>query len=99
MTIANPMGALTGLQTALDAQTVSLQACELHPKLAFLVDEPNGKVRFTYALIENGAVIAVALFVLTDRVKGVPCFNIGYAVVESRRGTGVATQTLEQGIE
>ncbi len=72
------MGALCGLQTALDAKTVVLRPCELHPTLAFLMDEPNGKLRVTYALIKEDKVIGVALFVLTDRVKGVPCFNIGY---------------------
>ncbi|WP_157219528.1 hypothetical protein [Flavisphingomonas formosensis] len=46
--------------------------------------------RYTYALIDGGEVTAVALLALTEAIEGVPTFQLGYAVMEARRGTGRA---------
>jgi hypothetical protein len=97
--MSDPMGALNGLQSALDAGSVTLYGCELYPELRFLRDEPTGKPRFTYALLDNNTVVAVAVFFLTDPKNGLPCFQLGYAVIEQRRNTGVASELLRQAIE
>jgi hypothetical protein len=60
--MSDPMGALNGLHTALDGKFVTLHRCELNQRLQFLRDAPTGKPRFTYALVENNTVIAVAVF-------------------------------------
>ena len=97
--MVDPMEAIKSLQQAVDARIIRWQECELFPELRVTVDEPNGQPRFTYALIENRRVIAVAILALADPVEGVPCFQIGYAVIESMRGRGIATNTLKQAIE
>jgi hypothetical protein len=98
MAITDPMDALVGLQSALNVRSVQLRPCELHSELNVLLDHPNGVPRFTYALVQNNKVHAIALFVVTKPVEGIPCFNIGYAVVESMRNMGVATKILQQAI-
>jgi hypothetical protein len=98
MAITDPMNALVGLQSALNVGSVQLRPCELHSDLTVLLDHPNGVPRFTYASVKNNKVHAIALFVVTEPVEGVPCFNIGYAVIEPMRNKGVATKILEQAI-
>tara|TARA_R110002049_G_scaffold20717_3_gene75894 strand:- start:24433 stop:24900 length:468 start_codon:yes stop_codon:yes gene_type:complete len=93
------MDALVGLQTALDDGIVTLTPCELHSDLAVLLDQPTDKPRFTYAFIEKNKVIAVALFVLTESVQSIPCFSIGYAVVDSRRRNSIGSRILLQAID
>ncbi|WP_233079623.1 GNAT family N-acetyltransferase [Rheinheimera soli] len=95
----DPMESLIGLQEALIARTVQLQKCELHPSIRVLLDHPNDTPRFTYAIIEDNKVQAIALFVLTDPVSGTPCFQIGYAVIEKMRNKGVGKKILEEAIE
>ena len=83
--MTDPMESLIGLQEALIARTVQLQKCELHPSIRVLLDHPNDIPRFTYAKIEDNKVQAIALFVLTEPESGLPCFQIGYAVIENKR--------------
>jgi RimJ/RimL family protein N-acetyltransferase len=97
--MTDPMDALRGLQTALDSGIVAMRPCELHSELAVLLDQPTDKPRFTYALIEKNSVVAVALFVLAEPVRGVRCFSIGYAVIEARRNEGIGSRILEQAID
>ncbi|OQW72056.1 MAG: hypothetical protein BVN33_13860 [Proteobacteria bacterium ST_bin13] len=60
------------------------------------VDQPAGAPRYSYALVEDGDVTAVALLALNEPIEGVPTFQLGYAVMESRRGGGRA-QRVEGG--
>ena len=98
MPITDPMDALRFLQVALDAREVALQSCELHPEIGVLLDHPNGVTRFTYASVAGGNVQAVALFAEADRMHGLPCFNVGIAVIEPLRGRGLASTVLEKAI-
>ena len=97
--MTDPMNALTQLQIALDNGVVLLTPCEIHKELGVIADKPNGTPRFTYALIKNGKVQAVSLFALAQPIEGIPCFNIGYAVIEKERGKGIATQLVKKGID
>ncbi len=93
------MFALNGLQSALDAGAVQLRPCDLHPQMKMMMDEPTGKPRFTYALVDGGKVQAVALFALVDPNEGLNCFKVGFAVLEKLRGKGVASRILQQSID
>ena len=93
------MDALVLLQRALDDGDVRMSPCELHPDLAVIRDEPNGVMRITYAVVSNGKVQVVVLFVLTDPIDGHPCLQLGCAVLEARRGKGLATQTVSKAIQ
>lgn len=97
--MTDPMDALNGLQAALNAKTVQLQRCELHPEVGVLLDTPRGTPRFTYAQVQDGNVQAIALFVVVDGVEGLPCFQVGYAVAEPMRGQGLSSKILRQGID
>jgi len=97
--MTDPMNALKQLQIALDKRVVQLTPCEIYRDLSVIIDQPNGKSRFTYVFMENGLVQAVSLFVLAELVEGIPCFNVGYAVVENKRGKGLGTKVLKQGVD
>jgi hypothetical protein len=98
--VLDMMGALNNLQAALDAGTVKLTPCDIHPELGLMVDHPAGRLRFTFALVEDGKVIAAAMFVvLTGRVQGLPCLHLGYAVIESRRNAGIGFRTLQHAVD
>lgn len=97
--MTDPMNALRELQKALDNNWVQLTPCDIHKEISVIVDQPNGVVRVTYALVKNGTVRAVSLFALTEPVEGLPCFNVGYAVLEEARGKGIGTEIVRKGIE
>src|SRR5205823_1242246 len=93
------MDALVSLQTALDTETVYMQRCKTNSYLKVLLDHPNGEPRFTYARIVKGIVQSTVIFVPAEHVDGIPCLAIGYAVIESKRGRGLATKTVEKAME
>lgn len=97
--MTDPMVALRYLQIALDSKELHLQPCALHPEIGLHVDHPDGKARFTYALMVAKKVQAVALFAHAEPIDGLPCFNIGYAVLEELRGNGLASKILTQAID
>lgn len=98
-TLTNPMDGLVSLQRALRRGDVRLEPCQLHPELQVLLDRPNGEMRLTYAVIDHGRVRATVVFAEAERVDGVPCFGIGYAVAEPFRRHGLATATVTKSIE
>jgi len=97
--MTDPMNALVQLQLALDRRIVSLHPCEIHKDILVIVDQPNGKPRYTYAKVNSGRVNSIAIFALTEPVKGIPCFQMGWATVESMRGQGLATDTTSKGVD
>jgi hypothetical protein len=97
--MTDPMDALVYLQEALDAGTVQMRSSDIHPDLKVLVDHPLGELRLTYASIADGIVQSIALFLMVDPLDGVPCFALGWAVIESMRGRGLATETMVKAME
>jgi hypothetical protein len=93
------MNALVGLQDALNEGTVAMRRCDGHPDLAVHLDHPLGNPRFTYAAIVRGKVQAIALLTPAEPIDGIPCFQVGYAVVESMRGHGLAKRTASHAID
>lgn len=86
----DPMDALIDFRRAVAQREIRLQPADFHPDVFVHVDQPAGAPRYTYALTEGGDVMAVALLALTEPIEGVPTFQLGYAVIESRRGCGRA---------
>lgn len=97
--MTDPMNALVSLQQALNQRSVFLQPCEIHKELRVLADQPNGRSRITYAKMNKEIVEAVALVVLTEPIEGVPCFQLGYAVIESMRRQKLASSTVAQAVD
>jgi K+-transporting ATPase A subunit len=61
--------------------------------MIFLLDHPEGTPRFAYAKVEKNEVQAIALFVLTEPVSEIPCFQIAYAVIEQMRQKGMGKKS------
>lgn len=97
--MTNPMNALIQLQFALDSRLVFLTPCEIHKDISVIMDEPNGGLRLTYARTSNGKVQSISIFALTESVEGVPCFQMGWATIESMRGKGLATEIVTKSID
>lgn len=93
------MDALRDFQRALAAGEICVQRAERHADTIVHVDTPAGAPRYTYALVEGGEVTAVALLALTEPIDGVPTFQLGYAVLEARRGAGRAQRIVAAAID
>jgi hypothetical protein len=64
-----------------------------------VMDEPAGKTRLTYARVTSRRVEAVSIFCHNVYIEGIPCFQTGYAVIESMRRNGLASDLVSRGIE
>lgn len=97
--LTDPMDALIDFSRAIAQREIRVQPADFHQEVFVHVDQPAGAPRYTYALIEDGEVTAVALLALTEPIEGVPTFQLGYAVMESRRGSGRAQRIAMAAID
>ena len=95
--MTDPMEALKNLQVEV-GRGLRFQPCELNSNMGVYMDQPNGRTRLSYAIIEGEVVKALSLFVAIDPEEGVPCFTAGYAVAEGFRNNGLATTILQNSI-
>lgn len=98
MAMTDPFQALVSLQAEI-RKGMPTHPTEKYPSVRVMLDERNGRVRYTYARIDNGRVKAMAMFVSVEQIDGISCFQAGYAVPEAYRGRGSAIQILEQGLD
>jgi len=96
--MTDPMDSLILLQRALDESLVSFDPCEKHPEVAVHYDTPNNTARFTYVIFKGKVAQSIALFVMTEPVGAVSCFQMGWATIESARGQGLATNVVSKGL-
>ncbi|WP_235499626.1 GNAT family protein [Frateuria sp. Soil773] len=96
--MTDPYAALTSFQQALSQGEIAVQPGALNPDVFVHADQPNGEMRLTYVQVDGGTVIAFATFVGCDPVEGRPCFQIGYAVPDTRRNQGLATSLVKAAI-
>ena len=97
--MTNPMDALVKLQLAIDRGQLTLQPADVYPTLGLWMDEVGGTTRFTFAKVDSGKVQAIAMFVHAGEINAAPCFQTGYAVIESVRQMGLASDLVAKGIE
>ena len=97
--MTDPMDALTSFQQALRDGEIAPQKGELHDDLLVLVDHPQEALRFTYALVKEGHVVAIAIFVLADPIERSPCFNAGYAVDAAQRSQGYGKAVTQKAFD
>jgi hypothetical protein len=98
-TMTDPLDGLIALQDALNQRLVQLSPCELHSDISIHVDQPNGHQRLSYTKVVKGEIQAYSVFVLTEPLNGLPCFNLGYAVPEKFRKQGFATDIFKKSID
>lgn len=97
--VINPTDTLSKLQEALDGGWVELRPGDVHADIGMWIGEPGGATRLTYARVSGRSVEAVAVFAHNGYIDGIPCFQAGYAVIDSMRRKGVATDVVSKGIE
>lgn len=98
MAMTDPLQALVSLQAEI-RKGMPTHPTEKYPSIRVVLDERNGRVRYTYARVDNGRVKAMAMFVSVEHIDDIPCFQVGYAVPEAYRSRGWAIQILEQGLD
>jgi hypothetical protein len=96
--MTDPMDSLNAMQSALNEGIIRLQSCELYPEIGILLDQPNGFYRYSYVQLNGQQVEAIALIVMTESIDTVPCFQIGYAVIESMRRKGLGKSIIKKAL-
>ncbi|MGZ5198256.1 MAG: GNAT family N-acetyltransferase [Telluria sp.] len=88
--------ALQSFQGALTQGIIFPRRCALSSDLLVLKDDANGDPRLTFAAVENGVVKAIAAYLMVEPNKGLPCFQVGYAIADNFRRQGLAVTVLEK---
>jgi len=92
--------AFKAFQKALSKNLIKTDDGAIHKKLRVHMDQPEGQIRFTYALMATGTRIkSSCVAVNTEPYKGKPCFDIGITTLEKFRGKGFGQEVLEQSID
>lgn len=90
--MTDPSDALRSFQGQL--KQLQLHQCDLDKELFVHIDHPDGNPRFTYVRLKDQTVTTLVNFIPVDPIKGIPCFQIGYAVPEAYRKQGRAKDTV-----
>jgi RimJ/RimL family protein N-acetyltransferase len=97
--MTDPSDALASFQQALLDGQIQLQQGAHDRNLFVHSNRPDGVTRrLTYVRLNRQTVAALAMFVMTEPLDGLPCFHIGYAVPEAYRGNGHAKSIVESSI-
>lgn len=93
----DPFDALESFQQAILSNGLidALQTGELDPSVRILMDSVNRKPRLTYVNLDNKTVTAMAVFVEGRKMEGHHLFDVGYAVPETFRKQGRATNIVK----
>ena len=98
MPLPDPMIGLRSFSQVHAQGGLTLRQGDLDPDVYVYLDRPEGQLRFTYARLHGGTVIATAILGQAEPVDGVPCFDVHYAVMPEHRGQGVATELVRSAI-
>jgi hypothetical protein len=97
--MTDPMNALVFFKQALTGGYIAPKKGDIHSDILVLLDYPNGETRFTYALVKNSKVVAIATFIPADPMNGHPCFNTGYAVDLENRSKGYGKEVTQKAFD
>jgi len=99
--MTDPHEGLVSFQQALDNGEIQLHACHTDRNLYVHVDQPAPEItRYTYTqLLADKVSTGISILVMVEPYKGLPCFQVGYAVPEKFRGQGIATDVLMASIK
>lgn len=95
---ADPMIALIQLQQALNEAT-NTGFRELNTTYRLRYDEFNNGKRFLFAKVVNNEVLCLSIFGLVDPINSIECWAVGYAVSESHRRRGLASEAFHVGLD
>ena len=94
VSMTDPTDTLTGFQQAFLDGLIRPKRCDLDRDLFVVQDEPAGVHRLTYVRFDKLRVTALGVFVAVEPIKGVACFQLGYAVPPEYRGHGYASDLV-----
>jgi len=89
-TIVNPMDAFKTFEPALKRGKLAVERGRVDPELLVHMDQPQGKVRITYARMQGDSIVGIAIITPAEFENGLPVFQIGYAVPQHLRKRGIA---------
>jgi hypothetical protein len=92
--MTDPTAALTDFQRVFETEGIPLQPGVIDREVLLHVDSPTGSPRFTYVRLYGRTVTALVMFATVQRLEGLPCFQLGYAVPERYRGQGRAKEIV-----
>jgi len=92
------MDGLLAFNDALRRNALRLTQGEIDKNVFVVMDKPLGELRSSYVRMERKTAIAITTFVMNQSVNAEGCFGIGYAVLPSHRGKGVATGLVKSAI-
>jgi len=97
--IVNPMEAFKTFEPALKTGMLQVQPGTVHPEILIHLDMPDGKMRITYARLQNNTVVAIAIIIPAEYEDGLPVYQIGYAVPQHLRKRGVGKAIAQAAID
>lgn len=97
--LVNPHDALITFEPALKRGELQIERGRVDPSLIVHMDQPMGKLRITYARMQNNSVTGIAIISPAEFENGLPVFQIGYAVPQHLRKRGIATALAGAAIE
>lgn len=97
--MTDPMNSLTSFQHALANGEIAPQKAEIHRDLLAMHDRQHGVDRFTYALVKDQRVVAIAIFALVEPIDGCQCLQAGYAVDMAHRSKGFGKEVTKKAFD
>lgn len=98
--MTDPSAALPSFQAALDNDELNVQRARTDLNLLLVMDQPDGGgVRLTYFRAEKAEAIGICMVVQNGFHNDVPCFDLGYAVVDKFRSQGRGNELVEAAIK
>ncbi|WP_294310178.1 hypothetical protein, partial [uncultured Sphingomonas sp.] len=78
--LVNPLDAFKTFEPALRRGELQIERGRVDPSLIVHVDQPEGRLRITYARMQNDSVVGIAIITPAEFENGLPVFQLGYAV-------------------
>jgi len=99
VSMVDPHDGLVSYREALSKGLIRPQLGRAHAELTVLLDDAEGEKRLTYALMQDGEVLGIAIYVMNGYEYEKPCFQVGYAVFDKFRNQGVAKELLKMSLD
>ena len=84
--MTNPHDALVSFQKEFKLGRIRVKAAPTNPEIFIHVDFPDGNPRFAYVTLEGKTVTAFVALAEIEKIDGVQCIQVGWAVPEKFRG-------------
>ena len=97
--LVNPLDAFKTFEPALRRGELQVERGRVNPSLIVHMDQLEGRLRITYARMQNDSVVGIAIITPAEFENGLPVFQLGYAVPQHLRKRGIATALAQAAID